>query len=76
MTGCAAVMEIWKAVMRYMDEFYFESAAMILTLITVGKMLEAQLKGKDNRCLKESDEACTKAGYTDHRDGKENGCAD
>ena len=56
--------------MRYMDEFYFESAAMILTLITVGKMLRGTLKGKDNRCLKESDEACTKAGYTDHN-GKE-----
>ena len=33
-------------VMIYMDEFYFESAAMILTLITVGKMLEARSKGK------------------------------
>ena len=31
-----------QAVMLYMDEFYFESAAMILTLITVGKMLEAR----------------------------------
>ena len=45
------------AVMRYMDEFYFESAAMILTLITVGKTLEARSKGKNDRCLKESDEA-------------------
>jgi Cu2+-exporting ATPase len=35
-----------KAVMSYMDDFYFESAAMILTLITVGKMLEARSKGK------------------------------
>ena len=34
------------AVMKYMHEFYFESAAMILTLITVGKMLEARSKGK------------------------------
>ena len=34
------------AVMRYMHEFYFESAAMILALITVGKMLEARSKGK------------------------------
>lgn len=33
-----------EGVMRYMDEFYFESAAMILTLITVGKMLEARSK--------------------------------
>ena len=40
------------AVMRYMDEFYFESAAMILTLITVGKMLEAKSKGKTTDALK------------------------
>ena len=39
-------------VMMYMDEFYFESAAMILTLITVGKMLEAQSKGKTTDALK------------------------
>lgn len=38
--------------MRYMDEFYFESAAMILTLITVGKMLEARSKGKTTDALK------------------------
>lgn len=37
---------------RYMDEFYFESAAMILTLITVGKMLEAISKGKTTDALK------------------------
>ena len=35
-----------------MDEFYFESAAMILTLITVGKMLEAKSKGKTTDALK------------------------
>lgn len=40
------------AVMRYMHEFYFESAAMILTLITVGKMLEARSKGKTTDALK------------------------
>ncbi|MCD7862104.1 MAG: heavy metal translocating P-type ATPase [Lachnospiraceae bacterium] len=40
------------AVMSYMDEFYFESAAMILTLITVGKMLEARSKGKTTDALK------------------------
>ena len=40
------------AVMTYMDEFYFESAAMILTLITVGKMLEAHSKGKTTDALK------------------------
>ncbi|MCI9526255.1 MAG: heavy metal translocating P-type ATPase [Lachnospiraceae bacterium] len=39
-------------VMSYMHEFYFESAAMILTLITVGKMLEAHAKGKTTDALK------------------------
>lgn len=38
--------------MSYMNEFYFESAAMILTLITVGKMLEARSKGKTTDALK------------------------
>ena len=41
-----------QAVMGYMHEFYFESAAMILTLITVGKMLEARSKGKTTDALK------------------------
>ena len=41
-----------EAVMRYMMDFYFESAAMILTLITVGKMLEARSKGKTTDALK------------------------
>ncbi len=40
------------AVMMYMHEFYFESAAMILTLITVGKMLEARSKGRTTDALK------------------------
>ena len=40
------------AVMKYMHEFYFESAAMILALITVGKMLEARSKGKTTDALK------------------------
>ena len=40
------------AVMMYMMEFYFESAAMILTLITVGKMLEARSKGRTTDALK------------------------
>ena len=40
------------AVMSYMHEFYFESAAMILSLITVGKMLEARSKGKTTDALK------------------------
>ena len=39
-------------VMVYMNEFYFESAAMILTLITVGKMLEARAKGRTTDALK------------------------
>ena len=41
-----------QAVMLYMDEFYFESAAMILTLITVGKMLEAHSKGRTTDAIK------------------------
>ncbi len=41
-----------EAVMGYMDEFYFESAATILTLITVGKMLEARSKGRTTDALK------------------------
>ena len=41
-----------EAVMHYMMEFYFESAAMILTLITVGKMLEARSKGRTTDALK------------------------
>lgn len=40
------------AVMSYMNEFYFESAAMILTLITVGKLLEAKSKGRTTNALK------------------------
>lgn len=41
-----------EAVMSYMHDFYFESAAMILTLITVGKMLEARSKGRTTDALK------------------------
>lgn len=41
-----------EAAMEYMHEFYFETAAMILTLITVGKMLEARSKGKTTDALK------------------------
>ena len=51
MTGAQVRMDM-DAVMQYMDEFYFESAAMILTLITVGKMLEAYSKGKTTNALK------------------------
>jgi len=42
----------YEAVMAYMHEFYFESAAMILTLITLGKMLESFSKGKTTNALK------------------------
>ena len=51
MTG-AQVRGDMTAVMSYMHEFYFESAAMILALITVGKMLEARSKGKTTDALK------------------------
>ena len=51
MTVAQAAGNMQKA-MSYMDEFYFESAAMILSLITVGKMLEAHSKGKTTDALK------------------------
>ncbi len=51
MTG-AQVRGDEEAVMNYMMDFYFESAAMILTLITVGKMLEARAKGKTTDALR------------------------
>ena len=51
MTG-AMVRGEMASVMAWMDEFYFESAAMILTLITVGKLLEARSKGKTTDALK------------------------
>lgn len=58
------------AVMRYMHEFYFESAAMILTLITVGKMLEAHSKGKTTDALKNLMKLAPKTA-TVRRDGAE-----
>ncbi|MCQ2601465.1 MAG: cadmium-translocating P-type ATPase, partial [Treponema sp.] len=48
----AQVKQNTEAVMNYMDNFYFESAAMILTLITVGKFLEAKSKGRTTSALK------------------------
>ncbi len=51
MTGAQMRMDM-AGVMSYMHEFYFESAATILTLITVGKMLEARSKGKTTDALK------------------------
>lgn len=59
-----------KLVMSYMHEFYFESAAMILTLITVGKMLEARSKGKTTDALKGLMQLAPKTA-TLLRDGKE-----
>ena len=58
------------AVMVYMDEFYFESAATILTLITVGKMLEARSKGKTTDALKGLMKLAPKKAVID-RDGQE-----
>lgn len=58
------------SVMSYMHEFYFESAAMILTLITVGKMLEAHSKGKTTDALKSLMKLAPK-NATIKRDGKE-----
>ena len=52
-------------VMYYMDQFYFESAATILTLITVGKTLEARSKGKTTDALKSS--TATKAASSPRR---------
>ena len=57
-------------VMEYMMEFYFESAAMILTLITVGKMLEARSKGKTTDALKSLISLASKTAVVE-RDGKE-----
>lgn len=58
------------AVMHYMHEFYFESAAMILTLITVGKMLESRSKGKTTNALKSLMKLAAKSAVV-LRDGKE-----
>lgn len=58
------------AVMSYMHEFYFESAAMILALITVGKMLEARSKGKTTDALKGLMKLAPKTAVVIH-DGKE-----
>lgn len=57
-------------VMAYMHEFYFESAAMILTLITVGKMLEARSKGKTTDALKSLMKLAPKTAVV-VKDGKE-----
>lgn len=59
-----------EAVMSYMHEFYFESAAMILTLITLGKMLEARSKGKTTNALRGLMKLAPKTA-TLLRDGKE-----
>lgn len=59
-----------QAVMNYMHEFYFESAAMILTLITLGKMLEAFSKGKTTNALKSLMNLAPKTAVVE-RDGKQ-----
>lgn len=59
-----------EAVMNYMMEFYFESAAMILTLITVGKMLEARSKGRTTDALKSLMKLAPKTAVVE-RDGVE-----
>ena len=69
MTG-AQVRGDMDAVMDYMMDFYFESAAMILTLITVGKMLEARSKGKTTDALKSLMKLAPKTA-TVVRDGQE-----
>ena len=69
MTG-AQVRGDMDAVMNYMMDFYFESAAMILTLITVGKMLEARSKGKTTDALKSLMKLAPKTA-TVVRDGQE-----
>lgn len=58
------------AAMKYMDEFYFESAAMILTLITVGKTLECYSKGKTTDAIKSLMDLAPKTA-TVIKDGKE-----
>ena len=69
MTG-AQVRGDLEAVMDYMMEFYFESAAMILTLITVGKMLEARSKGRTTDALKSLMKLAPKTAVIE-RDGTE-----
>ena len=59
-----------ETVMKYMDEFYFESAATILTLITLGKLLEARSKGRTTDALKSLLKLAPKTA-TLLRDGKE-----
>ncbi len=65
----AQINEGCEAAAAYMDEFYFESAAMILALITVGKMLEAHSKGKTTTALKSLMELAPKTAVVE-RNGK------
>ena len=60
-----------EAVMKYMMEFYFESAAMILTLITVGKMLEARSKGRTTDALKSLMKLAPKTANVERNDVEE-----
>jgi len=66
----AVLLKDTEMVMYYMNQFYFEAAAMILTLITVGKMLEARSKGKTTSALKGLMDLSPKTA-TILRDGKE-----
>lgn len=66
----AQVQGTWMQSWSYMHEFYFESAAMILTLITVGKMLESISKGKTTDALKSLMKLAPKTAVL-LRDGKE-----
>lgn len=69
MTGAQAAGDS-AAVMHYMHEFYFESAAMIVTLITVGKMLESMSKGRTTDALKSLMRMAPKKAVVE-KDGKE-----
>ncbi len=66
----AAMLQDSARVMELMDEFYFESAAMILTLITVGKLLEAISKGRTTNALKDLMKLAAKTAVL-LKDGKE-----
>ena len=66
----AQVKQNTEAVINYMDNFYFESAAMILTLITVGKFLEAKSKGKTTSALKSLMKLAPKTATIIHNDSE------
>ena len=57
MIGIGLKNDDMELIMQYRHDLYFESAATILTLITVGKTLESLQQGQDHRCAEEPDEA-------------------